>query len=250
MAKRVAFESVQSGKLGHECLIIFWLGMKENVPPLGSLAYWARQDATIDGVMGGFGHLDCIDVKDSKQFLRKVIVKLTKKHLRTPQWESVADLGAGVGRVTKEVLSHLPTATKFHIVEPVDHLIEAAKVNLQSLGNRITFSAVTLQDFHPPEAAYDVIWIQWALMYVDECSIVALLRRLRPALRPQGIIVVKDNVTEFEREKWVLSTVDESYIYTEDKWLDMFEEAGFCLVLGQRQKGFPEVSHSLCNLLD
>lgn len=34
--------------------------------------YWDRQEASVDGVLGGYGHLSTPDVRDSRAFLKKV----------------------------------------------------------------------------------------------------------------------------------------------------------------------------------
>lgn len=41
--------------------------------------YWGQIDATVDGVLGGFGHVTGVDLKESQQFL----IHLTEKgHLK------------------------------------------------------------------------------------------------------------------------------------------------------------------------
>lgn len=37
-----------------------------------NVQYWDAQDATYDGVTGGFGFLNDLDIRDSEQLLRKV----------------------------------------------------------------------------------------------------------------------------------------------------------------------------------
>lgn len=34
--------------------------------------YWDQQEASVNGVLGGYGHLSTADVRDSRAFLRKV----------------------------------------------------------------------------------------------------------------------------------------------------------------------------------
>eukprot|EP01054_Gregarina_sp_Poly1_P006018 Gregarina_sp_Poly_1__6017@NODE_3172_length_1310_cov_52_258246_g1701_i2_p1_GENE_NODE_3172_length_1310_cov_52_258246_g1701_i2NODE_3172_length_1310_cov_52_258246_g1701_i2_p1_ORF_typecomplete_len162_score17_93Methyltransf_PK/PF05891_12/5_1e32Methyltransf_25/PF13649_6/1_3e02Methyltransf_25/PF13649_6/5_1e08Methyltransf_11/PF08241_12/6_7e06Methyltransf_12/PF08242_12/2_7e03Methyltransf_12/PF08242_12/3e05Methyltransf_31/PF13847_6/5_1e05MTS/PF05175_14/4_3e05NodS/PF05401_11/0_00021Methyltransf_2/PF00891_18 len=132
---------------------------------LQSLKYWAQQEGSVDGVMGGFGHLDAIDTKDSCLFVRKVrtrVLKLQQRH-GGPEWVwgHAADLGAGIGRCTKEVLSKFPFQ-RFSIYEPVNHLLQEAKRNLGHLGTKVEFTQCTLQDFDPLQSSrFDLIWIQW-----------------------------------------------------------------------------------------
>eukprot|EP01053_Blabericola_migrator_P008365 Blabericola_migrator_1__8364@NODE_4351_length_1207_cov_11_460526_g2690_i0_p1_GENE_NODE_4351_length_1207_cov_11_460526_g2690_i0NODE_4351_length_1207_cov_11_460526_g2690_i0_p1_ORF_typecomplete_len110_score17_53Methyltransf_PK/PF05891_12/5_2e19_NODE_4351_length_1207_cov_11_460526_g2690_i0239568 len=70
---------------------------------LDSVRYWGQQCATVDGVMGGFGHLNAIDVKDSQRILNKVLKMLQKQ--QAVSWDSAADVGAGIGRCTSDVLA-------------------------------------------------------------------------------------------------------------------------------------------------
>ncbi len=36
-----------------------------------AVEYWDKQEASYDGVLGGFGHVSEVDVRDSEQFLKK-----------------------------------------------------------------------------------------------------------------------------------------------------------------------------------
>ena len=40
--------------------------------PLVALQYWDRQEASVDGVLGGFGHVSDADIDGSRRFLLKV----------------------------------------------------------------------------------------------------------------------------------------------------------------------------------
>lgn len=61
--------------------------------------YWANISATNDGVLGGFGSISDIDIKDSIRFL-KMLRKRDSLKL-----DRALDVGAGIGRVTKDLLS-------------------------------------------------------------------------------------------------------------------------------------------------
>ena len=37
-----------------------------------AVKYWDQQDASIDGVLGGYGHVSDADILESEKFLRKV----------------------------------------------------------------------------------------------------------------------------------------------------------------------------------
>lgn len=98
--------------------------------------YWTSVDATVDGVLGGFGTgpLPRVEQLGSRLFLLSLFPHLqtfasplsTPAILESRSDRFVAlDVGAGVGRVTKEVL--LPLVDDVVTIEPVKHFIETAR---------------------------------------------------------------------------------------------------------------------------
>ena len=142
------------------------------------------------------------------------------------------DVGAGIGRVSADVLLHL--VSDVVLVEPVmiREALEHARASaldttttpriswpgLADQSKSVTFLQDTLQQFQPlaphssqfhdrigyqPPCAtddigkgFDVIWCQWCLGYVTNPDLVAFLRRCHEALNkhPRSLIVVKENV--------------------------------------------------------
>jgi protein N-terminal methyltransferase len=37
-----------------------------------AVSYWDQQEASYDGVLGGYGHVSDLDVRDSRQLIEKV----------------------------------------------------------------------------------------------------------------------------------------------------------------------------------
>ncbi|KAJ1498205.1 hypothetical protein HMI56_005132, partial [Coelomomyces lativittatus] len=112
--------------------------------------YWKNVEPTVDGMLGGFSDLDSIDVKASSEFILSLI---SEGHIQT---QSVCDGGAGIGRVTKHLLSkHFDT---IDLVEQDAHFINTAKQDhhLQPYVKR--FIHCGLQDFNPSlyHLSYDV----------------------------------------------------------------------------------------------
>jgi protein N-terminal methyltransferase len=98
--------------------------------------YWTSVDASVDGVLGGFGTgpLPRVEQLSSRLFLLSLMpsLQLFSSPLATTQDVMQArdryvalDVGAGVGRVTAEVL--LPLVDDVITIEPVKHFIETAK---------------------------------------------------------------------------------------------------------------------------
>ncbi|KAH8078325.1 AdoMet dependent proline di-methyltransferase-domain-containing protein [Filobasidium floriforme] len=100
--------------------------------------YWTAVDATVDGVLGGFGNgsLPRVEQLSSRLFLLSLLPQLqsfpsplsSPAHQRPPTKNKRylgLDVGAGVGRVTKNTL--LPLLDDVITMEPVEHFIGAAK---------------------------------------------------------------------------------------------------------------------------
>jgi protein N-terminal methyltransferase len=102
--------------------------------------YWQGVPATVDGVLGGYGHgtLPIVDAQGSRTFLLQMLPRLSTlapaSASKGPEaWlkeriverggkgkskSRALDCGAGVGRVSRDVLTRLCDIV--HIVEPVE----------------------------------------------------------------------------------------------------------------------------------
>ena len=89
-------------------------------------------------------------------------------------------------------------------------------------------------------AAYDLVWVQWVVLYMSDAELIAFLQRARAALvrDGHGYIVVKDNVTRGSHF-WV-DRDDSSLIRTDAQLRDVFRRAGMTLLLARLQPDFPE----------
>ena len=144
-------------------------------------AYWEGVDATIDGVLGGFGHLTEVDVRDSHKFL-ECLPHFAGRAGRKPG-TLACDCGAGIGRVSKDLL--LDYCEKVDIVEQCPKYTAAASRHVGAENIRQIFTqglqvstavhltyacpsahlaetagATDVQDFHPTSATYDIIWVR------------------------------------------------------------------------------------------
>lgn len=61
-----------------------------------------NKSADYDGVMGGFANLSQIDIQFSRTFMASIAKLIPRFNFGT-----VLDCGAGVGRISKDLLSHL-----------------------------------------------------------------------------------------------------------------------------------------------
>lgn len=193
-----------------------------------SALYWDRSDPSLDGVLGGFGHIHEIDMKSSRKILR--IFKDMK-------YQRALDCGSGIGRISKDLL--LPLFEKVDILEQSKPLIEEAKKQLGVHAHMGHFFNMGLQDFDPCEATYDCVWIQWVLGYMTNLDLIELMKRLKKSLRLNGIIVVRENVMWEERGFYV-DTEDNNVIRTEKQFQSIFESAGVSQIYCEVEKNFPE----------
>ncbi|CAL1704703.1 unnamed protein product [Somion occarium] len=204
------------------------------------IEYWNNQPANYDGVLGGFGtgSLPRVDALGSRRFLQYMMPELCTVPSAVRPLEPRAidrriravDVGAGVGRVTSDVLLHL--VHDVVLVEPVESFIgEAFRRGSASASENplpdgqptrwkgikektksVTFIRGTLQTFDPsnpgkgthivgrvgyvsPEddldSKFDVIWCQWCLGHLNDQDLGAFFRRCRKALRdPENSIIM------------------------------------------------------------
>ena len=108
------------------------------------------------------------------------------------------------------------------------------------------------QEFMPEPETYDVIWCQWVVGHLHDVDFVKFVRRCRAALRPGGVIVMKDNVcvggsaadsadAEIgEGEAFVVDSDDSSVTRSEAYFRILFREAGVDVLSHMQQKDFPD----------
>ncbi|KAL1490460.1 hypothetical protein ABEB36_013149 [Hypothenemus hampei] len=153
--------------------------------------YWSTVPPTINGMLGGFACISTTDIRGSKVLLKQLF-----KSQNPPNKYYALDCGAGIGRITKYLLSDL--FEKVDMVEQNSVFLEAAKNYLgptlieKKIG---TMFPVGLQDFKPEIGKYDVIWVQWVLGHLTNDDLVDFLLNCQKGLTNNGLIVVKENIT-------------------------------------------------------
>ncbi|KAF9265432.1 hypothetical protein L218DRAFT_138217 [Marasmius fiardii PR-910] len=139
------------------------------------IAYWTTQPATVDGVLGGYGtgSLPRIESLGSRLFLLDLFPELCTvpsaikplKGSSTKLPIRALDVGAGVGRVTRDTLLHLiPHVVLLEPVEPfIQQALSSARssasdqsipkhaqwLGLADKSRSVTFIQSTLQDCDP-----------------------------------------------------------------------------------------------------
>ncbi|KAL2610045.1 hypothetical protein R1flu_028618 [Riccia fluitans] len=201
--------------------------------------YWSAVEASVDGVLGGYGSISGRDIMDSSKFLTDCLKTLK------PDWPESSmvalDCGAGVGRVTKNFLMHY--FNEVDLVEPVQQLIEVAQRDLQldfdSLGTKmrkVNFFNCPLQEYVPPPERYDIIWIQWCIGHLTDVDLIQFFNRAKLGLKPGGFIILKENIA---KSGFVLDKVDFSVTRSDPYFRDLFQQGGVYVYQHRKQTAFP-----------
>lgn len=172
------------------------------------------------------------------------------------------DCGAGIGRVTQNVL--LTAFDEVDLVELTASAIAAARRNIEASANDVrrvgqlgrTYN-VPLQDFVPEAGrTYDLIWLQWVTEYLTDADIVTLLMRLRSALAlrsqltddseringatartvgARGLLVIKCDVYKLsEKESTFYENPKDGLVRSKKHFHRIFEKARLKILLEKR----------------
>eukprot|EP01079_Euglenida_sp_SAG-EU17-18_P006119 gene6119-1094_t len=87
-------------------------------------AYWKTQAASVDGVLGGLTRIEEADVKHSHEFIHQMFPKLEERRAKYGKLRAL-DCGAGIGRVTRDVLCKYFDCTD--LLEQAPHMLKQAK---------------------------------------------------------------------------------------------------------------------------
>lgn len=194
--------------------------------------YWRDVPPTVDGMLGGYGSISSIDVNGSKAFLQKFLGEGEGK----TGAGCALDCGAGIGRISKRLL--LPLFKTVDLVDVTKEFLDKAPPYLGPEAQRVGhYFCCGLQDFVPESGRYDVIWIQWVIGHLTDDHLLSFLRRCQAALRPNGLVVIKDNVSY---EGVVPDEVDSSVCRDLDILRSLVGRAGLRIVHQEQQMNFPK----------
>jgi len=191
--------------------------------------YWMGVDASVDGVLGGFGHISATDIKGSKDFL----FNLNRINFTDG---NAAECGGGIGRCSKDLL--LPLFKSVDLIEPCEKFVDKAKVLLGDHPKMGQFLQLGLEGWTPAQGHYALIWCQWVLPHLPDDDLVAFFRRCVAGLAPGGVIGVKENTA---RDGFIMDKDDTSITRTTGQFKAIFKRAGLKLIAEEVQKGFPDV---------
>ncbi|GAY33855.1 hypothetical protein CUMW_008330 [Citrus unshiu] len=147
------------------------------------ISYWEGVEASVDGVLGGFGNVNEVDIKGSEAFLQ-MLLSDRFPNARNNQHLVALDCGSGIGRITKNLL--IRYFNEVDLLEPVSHFLDAARESLApenhmapDMHKATNFFCVPLQDFTPETGRYDVIWVQWCIGHLTDDDFVSFFKRAK-----------------------------------------------------------------------
>lgn len=194
--------------------------------------YWQNIEPNDNGMLGGFAaEVSFVDTQASKQFLAQIF-----KMKPAPGRQVACDCGAGIGRVSKNVL--IQYFTKVDLVEQDRAFCETAKTTLEPTGNLGEVFNTGLQSFEPECGKYDVIWSQWVLGHLKDDHLVYFFRRCMRGLKKNGVIVVKENFTSAGKVDF--DATDSSVTRPLALMKKLIAAAGLRIVREQKQTNFPK----------
>ncbi|KAF3591314.1 hypothetical protein DY000_02024464 [Brassica cretica] len=168
------------------------------------VSYWEGVEASVDGVLGGYGHVNDADIIGSEVFL-KILLQERLLNGETNQHLVALDCGSGVGRITKNLL--IRYFNEVDLVEPVAQFLDAARKNLAS----------TASETHKATNFFCV--------------------PLQGCLKPGGFFVVKENLA---KQGFVLDKEDRSITRSDPYFKQLFRRCGLHLYQTKDQKGLPK----------
>ena len=202
-----------------------------------SIKYWDSVTPDVNGMLGGYPQISRIDLQGSKNFVNKLRRLAVPRESSEKKFKLVADCGAGIGRVTEGFLSHI--ADSVDIVEPVENFVNVLKSIKAKEDCKVReIFAVGLEEW-APTSNYDLIWNQWCVGHLTDSQFVAYLGRCAEALSQSGWIVVKENLSTHRYGEDIFDNLDSSVTRSDQKFRDLFANAGLHVVKSELQTGFP-----------
>ncbi|EKE40360.1 hypothetical protein ENUP19_0240G0010 [Entamoeba nuttalli] len=188
---------------------------------------WDNMESSDKGMVDGYTKLIPIDESNSHTFLRNILIKMNCNI------EDCLDLGGGVGRVTKDVLSryykHIDVADQCLV-----HVNKAKelKETLPSFNDAFVCDMQNLQ----LNKQYDCIWIQWSILYLRDDDLIDMLKKCKQHLKEGGIIIIKENVGT---DGFYWDRSDNSLMRTVEHMTHLFAQSGLQTLQIRKDLNYP-----------
>lgn len=198
-------------------------------------SHWEKCEGTDKGMLGGNIELNNIDIKESKKLIEDLI---EKKFLNK---NSLLELGAGIGRVTKNLLKDY--FEEIYILEQDKSFCEKAKSELKDFSNikGIINSSMqnTFNNSEIKDKKFSCIWIQWCIENIDDNDLVYLLSHCKLHLEDKGVVIIKENVVE-DTDKVDINDIDYSRVRNDILFKNLFKKSSLKIFKHMRHPNWPK----------
>ncbi|EPY42398.1 hypothetical protein AGDE_01525, partial [Angomonas deanei] len=188
-----------------------------------SAVYWSQVPATVDGVLtgnthgGDMGKWHEADIEESRQFIESI---------RDGGRGKCIDCGAGMGRVTRDLLC--PLYSRCDVLESQSHMLEQAERYLADQPSAGDFILGRLESVPLPPRTYDLVFLELAAMYLTDADLVTFLKQAKVSLTKKGFIFLKENCAK--SDKYDIDPEDNGLLRTEGQFAALFQAAGLTMV--------------------
>jgi protein N-terminal methyltransferase len=194
-------------------------------------SYWEGCEPTIDGMLGGYEAVHPADVVESKAFIADILPDPARR-IRA------LDCGAGIGRVTQNVL--IPSGFKtVDLLDISPVFLQTARDSIppQHLGD-LYESGLAEFDF-AGKHQWTLVWVQWCAIYLKDDAFISFFQRAAQAVDPEvGVVVLKENILRNDAEP--IPDDSDASVTRSDKHLKrLWRAAGLTLVKQVDQLRWP-----------
>jgi len=185
-------------------------------------------------MLGGFGKLDPVDVSGSLDFIDELVPKKVDRAAAR-----VLDVGAGIGRVTKNVL--IPAGYgAVDLLDSSQRFLDTAVAFVSSPALQGRYCS-TMTEFDFSKGPWDLIWVQWVAIYLPDADFVTFFKSCAASLKgsnPDAYVVLKENV--LAKDGAVVVDKDDASETRSDAHLRrLWATAGLKVVKATHQTTFP-----------
>lgn len=175
--------------------------------------------------------LQIVDIQASAAFL-----KMLFKYKPAPGKTRALDCGAGIGRVSKNLLMN--EFQTVDLIEQDEKFCNKARESLSASGQLGEIYNMGLQDFKDDGKKYDVVWSQWVLGHLTDDDLISFFRQLSTVLEKNGMIVVKENFTK--NNEVIQDLTDSSVTRPLSNFKKLVKQADLKILKEARQTNFPK----------
>ena len=146
-----------------------------------------------------------------RPFRREIFDSLVSE-LLARRSQKILDLGSGPGFLAEKVLTDCEV-TSYHLFDFSPHMLELSRTRLKGFGDRVMFHQGSFLDegwWRVLPAPFGAVVSSQAIHEVrDSARIPQLYGEMRRLLRPQGIMLIADEVNDGDKTEKHLLSVDE-----------------------------------------